>query len=206
MLLLSWPFLFEYRLYSLHPISMALFIGTSLSAAMTLQRMDQADKLSAAKHQNIASHAWRQCIALAFAIIGFAAIYQNKINKGKKHFKSYHGIGGLALFALVLSVSVLGIIMHWFPSRVFGTVAKSKRWLRIKRYSGHAICLLTLVVASLGLISHSTIERIPLVIRLFIFIAMFFAAGLSFWNVGVAMFRSGNNLELSEYDEVHELE
>ncbi|KAJ3065234.1 hypothetical protein HDU98_011391 [Podochytrium sp. JEL0797] len=114
--------------------------------------------------------------------IGFAAIYQNKVNKGKKHFQTYHGIAGLVVFLLVITITSFGIAMHYFPAESFGSLSKSKRWATVKRTGGRVLLVLSWITASLGLISHSTVERISLVGRLFIFSVMAGCVALSFWN------------------------
>ncbi|ORY36460.1 hypothetical protein BCR33DRAFT_855204 [Rhizoclosmatium globosum] len=205
MVYLAAPFTLEYRLYSLHPIGMGLFIAASITAALTLQRSDQQSKHPQSRKSSVVTHAGLQIAALLGLLVGFAAIYQNKINKGKKHFQTYHSYGGLALFIGALSVSILGICMHFFPTQVFGTLLKSKRYLSIKRYSGLALLTITVYTTALGLISHSTQERISALARLIIFLITLGSTTLAFWNTFFEYSKGSSDLDLDDYEAVHEL-
>ncbi|ORY47664.1 hypothetical protein BCR33DRAFT_714759 [Rhizoclosmatium globosum] len=178
----AYPYTKEYVLYSLHPIAMCLFIWASISASIMLQRTDSQAKTAAERKRNVSNHAVLQIIACIAACVGFWAVNQNKTNKGKRHWESWHGVIGLLTFALTVAVSILGTAMRYFPVTTFGGIGASKKWTCFKRYTGLVLMGLTVYVTGTGLLEHSTIQRIPGWERYTIFVVVVLSSGFCFWN------------------------
>ncbi|KAJ3122307.1 hypothetical protein HK100_012044 [Physocladia obscura] len=188
MVILAYPYALEWQLYSLHPLGMALFAWSSGTAAIVLSFPTKptpstaANKTANAHTSRVKTHALLGFVAFVSVAIGFAAIYANKIRQNKLHFQSYHGISGLVLFTLVIAVSTLGGALHYFPVAVFGSLLHSKRYIFLKRYAGYAALTLSLYTFSLGLLMHSTEERISSTLRLFIFSSVLTTLVSTTWN------------------------
>ncbi|KAJ3114587.1 hypothetical protein HK100_001615 [Physocladia obscura] len=171
MLVLSYPYALEWRLYSLHPLGMAMFAWASGTAAIVLSISGNTTATIKAGNTNrVSRHALLGFVALASISVGIAAIYANKIRQNKLHFQSYHAISGL------------GAGFHYFPVVMFGSLLRSKRYLFLKRYAGYATLLLSLYTFGLGLIMHSTEERLSPATRLLIFSAVVATVLSSMWN------------------------
>lgn len=97
-------------LYTWHPFFMSLaFFGTMINLIYIL-RKDPKWKFSAPSMQNGRDfHIYGMLLTLLFVLLGFSAIFVNKMNAGKSHFTSRHGTFGLITFILVILQSVLGL-------------------------------------------------------------------------------------------------
>lgn len=63
--------------------------------------------------QRVQFHLYTQIAAIVCTAIGFVAVYVNKNLLGKHHFKSYHGICGLAVMILVFVVGLGGSLAFY---------------------------------------------------------------------------------------------
>ncbi|KAJ3053930.1 hypothetical protein HK102_011601, partial [Quaeritorhiza haematococci] len=81
----------EFRVFSLHIYGMGIFFLCSVNAIFLLQQAQcQTRKRLARFHWQI------QLLSLLSALVGFLAVFLNRYWKNKTHFKSWHGIIGLA--------------------------------------------------------------------------------------------------------------
>ncbi|KAJ3073509.1 hypothetical protein HDU98_001372 [Podochytrium sp. JEL0797] len=179
---LAFPYSKEWVLFSLHIIGMSIFIWASITASLILQRVAPEAKTLDSRTRNIRTHALLQIMACLACCVGFWAVYQNKSNSGKTHWKSWHGVMGLVTVILIVAISVLGSWMRFCPVFVFGSIRTCRKWLDFKRYLGVTVLLLTVFETGTGLLERSTIERIPMWERYTIFVTVVIAVGLCFWN------------------------
>lgn len=66
-------------------------------------------------------HVYVQLVALVGIIFGFAAIYINKEDNGKPHFKSWHGLLGLIQILLIVGQASMGSLAKYaklFPFKL----------------------------------------------------------------------------------------
>ncbi|KAI8622075.1 hypothetical protein BC830DRAFT_1163270 [Chytriomyces sp. MP71] len=202
MAVLAFPFCFEYRIYSLHPIGMAAYLFASGAAVLSLQRFHNADRTQSAKKAAVSLHALVQLASAVAINIGFAAIYVSREQKKKVHWKNIHSKLGLVAYILNLVLLILGIAMHYFPARSFGSLLTARKWLPAKRAIGHIAIALSIVAFVLGLQMHSTIERLSLYARVFVFMALLVSGIACFFNL-VAGLRTSDQTEIdSKYEAV----
>ncbi|KAI9346864.1 hypothetical protein BDR26DRAFT_855244 [Obelidium mucronatum] len=131
-------------------------------------RNDNESKTQPERKRNVNYHALLQILACISACVGFWAVNQNKTNKGKTHWESWHG--------------VIGFAMRFFPVASFGSLVKCRCWLDFKRYSGVVVILLTLYVTGTGLLERSVMQRFPMWQRYSIFCVVLSATGFCLWN------------------------
>ncbi|KAJ3070436.1 hypothetical protein HDU98_006559 [Podochytrium sp. JEL0797] len=176
---LAFPYTKKAAIYSLHPICMCLFVWASISASILLQRVNPSQKSQAERSNNIRRHAILQILASVACCGGFWAIYQHRSNKGKQHWKSNHGLFGVITVILVVSVSVLGTCMRYFPKSTFGSLVKCKKYLDLKRYIGCAVLLLSVYVTSIEVLKEKNFVFWQ---RYAIVAIMASSVGFCFWN------------------------
>lgn len=59
------------------------------------------------------AHSYLETVAVAAYAFGFYAIYQNKEDNEKPHFKSWHGLFGLILSVLILMQMTIGTVAKY---------------------------------------------------------------------------------------------
>ncbi|KAJ3203567.1 hypothetical protein HDU82_006500 [Entophlyctis luteolus] len=143
---LVWPYATAGTLYSLHPIAMGIFAASSIGAVVTLQRTTEESKTAAARAKNLDLHGALQLLAVTSATVGFYAIYTNKINNNRAHFKTPHGILGVTVYTLSLATTVAGILLK------NGVV--SRKYTYAHRYFGLASLFGTVLTAAVGLVLY----------------------------------------------------
>ncbi|KAI9325842.1 hypothetical protein DFJ73DRAFT_868110 [Zopfochytrium polystomum] len=103
--------------------------------------------------------------AVGCALLGFAIEYYIKGARNKKHFKTIHGILGLAVFALALLQATAGYLNRQFPPRRLSAVQRRLLW-RVHRWAGAVIlpavsvvCLLHMATATFGAIGKNWMSK-----------------------------------------------
>lgn len=150
--------LYNGTLFSWHPILMSTgFLGAmseGVITALKLRSLEGPPRATA-----ILRHFWIQLLAVIAVSVGFWAIYRNKVNNGKPHFKTMHGKFGLATMVLTIGVPLGGIIsfrkfglLQHLPSRWHAPT----KWLH--RKAGLGAWLLALVTIQLALI-HPSVNK-----------------------------------------------
>jgi hypothetical protein len=75
------------------------------------------------------------CFLAAFTVI--------EVNKGDHpHFASPHGILGLLTVIFIVLQALVGVIQHFLPVTVLGSVDTGKRLYKYHRWSGYVLLLL----------------------------------------------------------------
>ncbi|KAJ3193068.1 hypothetical protein HDU83_005246 [Entophlyctis luteolus] len=108
---LVWPYATAGTLYSLHPIAMGIFVASSIGAVVTLQRTTEESKTATARAKNVDLHAALQFLSVVSASVGFYAIYANKVNNNRGHFKTPHSIFGATVYTLSVATAIAGILL-----------------------------------------------------------------------------------------------
>jgi cytochrome b-561 domain-containing protein 2 len=127
-------------LFSYHPIGMSIAYVVLMSEAVCTA-IDFRKKEGSERVKRISRHMFVNFGALAAAIVGFSAIYLNKVKAGKSHFTSWHGKMGLFTFISTivvvfwgtLSFKKLGLI-NYFPETQHKTIKKGHRLLGMIAY------------------------------------------------------------------------
>lgn len=150
--------LYNGTLFAWHPILMSIgFLGAMGEGAITALKFRAVE--GPPRASAIMQHFWMQLLAVAAVSGGFWAIYQNKVNNGKSHFKTTHGKFGLVTIILTAAAPLGGILSF----RRFGLLPRLPvnlqahvKWLH--RKVGLAAWLLALVTIQLGL-SHPSVNK-----------------------------------------------
>lgn len=146
-------------LFTYHPSAMATSFGLLMTlgvyASLKLRLLGHGPE----RVRAIWAHAAVQTFAVAFALGGFIAIYQNKNLRGKPHFATAHGKVGLVAVVLAVASPALGAsafarlgILTRLP-RSYRPFAKG-----IHRYVGTAAYVAGLAATALAL-PHRSVDR-----------------------------------------------
>ncbi|GMH42529.1 hypothetical protein BSKO_10448 [Bryopsis sp. KO-2023] len=151
-------FVFDGSLFSYHPVFMSLayivFMSEAVIFATAFRKLDGEDRVHA-----IRNHMKLQIGAISCAVVGFGAIFYNKILHGKAHFQSYHG--KLGLFTVVMSS--VAPLAGLFSFKSLGMFDKLPPFLqpRIKwwhRTIGGLTLAASILTVELGLI-HPSVDK-----------------------------------------------
>ncbi|KAI9551930.1 hypothetical protein GHT06_022267 [Daphnia sinensis] len=109
-------------LFSWHPFLMTLSMLFLMNEAVLIFS-PQWSLLPKKFHKQLFMdcHVYLQLVALVGIVLGFVAIYINKEDNGKPHFKSWHGLLGLIQVLLILgqaSVGSLAKYAKFFPFKL----------------------------------------------------------------------------------------
>ena len=101
--------------------------------------------------RKITVHMVVNLLALASVILGFVAIYRNKVRLGKTHYTSYHGKLGVFVFASTPVVVAGGLVsfkrvglIHLFPDKTHALIK------RVHRLAGMQTFVLSFAAIVLG--------------------------------------------------------
>lgn len=146
-------YLGDYSLFSWHPVCMSVGYMALMTEAV---RTAVAFRTTTGEERvrQITKHMVLNLCALALIVVGFSAIYKNKIRLGKSHFMSWHGKLGLTVFISSILVVLGGLLsfkkvglIHMFPEKKHATIK------RIHRIGGVFTYFLSIFVIELGLMS-----------------------------------------------------
>lgn len=115
-----WPSLTSNNLFALHPALMSIAYLGLMSEGVILAALFRHVDAGADRVAAIRQHAMVQLTSLASLLLGFLAIWKNKIIHHKNHFTSLHGKVGLLTIGMscasvllgALSFKALGLINH----------------------------------------------------------------------------------------------
>lgn len=150
--------LFNGTLFAWHPTLMTIgFLGAMAEGAITALKFRALE--GPPRAAAIMQHFWIQLLAVTAVSGGFWAIYQNKMNNGKDHFRTTHGKFGV-ITVIVTMVAPLGGILSF---RKFGLLPRLPsnlhapiKWLH--RKVGLVAWLLALITIQLGL-THPSVDK-----------------------------------------------
>ncbi|KAI8089723.1 eukaryotic cytochrome b561-domain-containing protein [Halteromyces radiatus] len=123
---------------------MILFIITMTEGIVTLQLTQTKQE----KRQGLGRHAILQLSAFFSAIIGFSAIFYNKVLLNKDHFISGHGKLGILVLSYLLLQVIFGIFCASTPHRLALPIKKLWKYHRI---TGYIFFILVWVTAVFGI-------------------------------------------------------
>ncbi|KAJ3236322.1 hypothetical protein HDU81_010911 [Chytriomyces hyalinus] len=141
------PYLPATSLFAAHPISMGVFVASSIGAVAVLQRTSEVDKAQEQRANNLEVHAALQAIATVAAGMGLYAIYGVKEATKKPHLTSVHGKAGAVVFGLMVGVAVFGALIK------NGVVPK--KFTKVHRGAGFITLFSAVSVAALGLVYYT---------------------------------------------------
>ncbi|KAI9008980.1 eukaryotic cytochrome b561-domain-containing protein [Phycomyces nitens] len=130
--------------FTYHPVGMTLFVVLITEGISLLQPTSTPEQ----KAKGQKNHAMVQTIAYCSAIVGFTAIFYNKVLSSKPHFTSSHAQLGVFVFSFLFVQLVFGIIMAVLPRLSDQSNAKSL-W-KYHRVSGYILLVLIWTTAQLG--------------------------------------------------------
>ncbi|KAJ3230043.1 hypothetical protein HDU81_004804 [Chytriomyces hyalinus] len=200
------PFLLETNvLYSWHPLAMSVYMGLCIAGVLSLQRLPsqpwnsagtvgtgasvRAAEPASSRRSSLAKHALLQLLAILSYNIGFCAIYIDRENKNKRHFKNWHAKLGLFAYILTMILLPLGVAMQYFPQFSFGSLVAARKWSTLKRVLGNTALLVSVFVMCLGMQMHSVHDRVHVVGRWFAFLGLLGVSCAAFWNVWIGLAR-----------------
>lgn len=176
---------YDESLFFWHPSLMSLFLFLQVEAVLAMKGC--LPFLARRQKDRVEAHFWLQMLAIAAAVVGFFAIYQNKENGGKMHFLTNHSWYGLGALGATTAACIFGYLLDEkkMLQRMFGT--KRLRTLSMcHRYFGAVTVMLvgaTVVTAFwLSPTSGWSIRKLgtPLRVGLSVFVVIGVAVGL-FW-------------------------
>ncbi|CAF0796281.1 unnamed protein product [Brachionus calyciflorus] len=147
-------------LFSWHPFLMTLgYVGFLFQAILVFSR--ESSLFATIKHKNkITLHWIFNTLGLFSILLGYAAIYYNKEERGKPHLKTWHGILGIATIVYTIVQFVAGHNLTIFNS----FVRKFVSYQSLSMYhatSGTFLYVLACLSISLGIYSNWFSESTP---------------------------------------------
>ncbi|KAL0096629.1 eukaryotic cytochrome b561-domain-containing protein [Phycomyces blakesleeanus] len=131
--------------FTIHPVFMTIFV-VSISEGISLLQPTHTPEQKA---QGLKKHAAIQTISYVAAIIGFTAIFYNKVISSKPHFTSGHAQLGVFVFSFLFVQVLFGIIIAVLP-RVYGDQSNAKSLWKYHRVSGYLLLVLIWTTVQLG--------------------------------------------------------
>jgi hypothetical protein len=142
-----------------HPTAMAIACVGLLPELLALAMQAKRAKSINERNETFQTHVLVSTACKIFALVGYAAIFKSKIERGKSHFTTWHGkVGLLAFLTLIVQVSVgIAIFFTSLP------VSMNQRMLlkKIHRYAGSLLGGLFGVAFGLGFASNYAQRLFP---------------------------------------------
>ncbi|KAJ3297762.1 hypothetical protein HDU79_002236 [Rhizoclosmatium sp. JEL0117] len=137
-------------LFSWHPVLMALFFWSTITASILLKQKSPSTLLY---------HALLQVVAVVAITAGFVVEYYNKDLNKRAHFTSWHGVLGGTATLLCLAVALFGDAVYWFPKAVFGSLVKARKWYEVKKYAGTFATLISVIAGVIGVNAYASVDQ-----------------------------------------------
>lgn len=113
-----WPSIMSNNLFSLHPALMSVAYLGLMSEGVVLAALFRHVDAGADRVAAIRQHATVQSASLASLLLGFFAIWRNKVLHNKHHFTSLHGKLGL----LTIGLSCASLLMGALSFKALGLI------------------------------------------------------------------------------------
>ncbi|ORZ13200.1 eukaryotic cytochrome b561-domain-containing protein [Absidia repens] len=129
--------------FSLHPFFMTIFVILLTEGIATLQPTHTKNE----KHQGLKRHAIIQIVAFLLGLLGFSAIFYNKVISNKSHFTSGHGKLGVSVILYLIAQFLFGLVCAYIP----GLAPAVKKLWKYHRLTGYIFLSLVWINVILGL-------------------------------------------------------